>query len=102
MRIKTEVTEVNLRQWEYITTQVPVNGREFLSSLPRVCTVFVSPGAQELHIEMDVTEFLTLALRLENIRNEPAVAPGPSNWGKPLPPFDSDFADRLENGAYDR
>lgn len=71
MRTRIKVADLNLRQWDHLTTEVPVDGREFLPGIPRVCAVFeLTPDFSELHIEMDVAEFLTLMLRLENIRNE--------------------------------
>jgi hypothetical protein len=75
MRARIKVTELNLRQWDHITTEVPVNGREFLPGLPRVCVVFeVAPEISELHIEMDVVEFASLMTRLSAITNEPDVS----------------------------
>jgi hypothetical protein len=75
MRTAIEVKDLNLRQWDYIQTKVPVNGREFLPGLPTACVTFeVSPDLAVLHVDMDLAEFIGLMLRLENIRNEPAVA----------------------------
>lgn len=75
MRARVKVADLNLRQWDHITTEVPVDGREFLDGLPRVCVVFeLTPEISEVHIEMDVAEFATLMTKLEGIRNEPAVA----------------------------
>jgi hypothetical protein len=75
MRTAIEVKDLNLRQWDHIQTEVPVSGREFLPGLPTACVVFeVSPDLSALHVEMDLAEFIGLMLRLENIRNEPAVA----------------------------
>lgn len=75
MRTAIEVKGLNLRQWDYVQTNVPVDGREFLPGLPTACVVFeVSPDLAELHVEMDLAEFIGLMLTLENIRNEPAVA----------------------------
>ena len=72
MRTRIKVTDLNLRQWDYLQTEVPVDGREFLPGLPRACVVFeLTPDMAELHIEMDLAEFIGLMLRLENIRNEP-------------------------------
>jgi hypothetical protein len=71
MRARIKVTDLNLRQWDYVTTQIPVDGREFLPGVPRVCVVFeLTPDFSELHVEMDVAEFLTTMVRLESIRNE--------------------------------
>lgn len=71
MRTRIKVTDLNLRQWDYLVSQVPVDGRTFLPGIPRVCVEFeLTPDFNELHIEMDSAEFLTLMLRLENIRNE--------------------------------
>lgn len=75
MRTRVKVADLNLRQWDHLTTEVPVNGREFLDGLPRLCVEFeLTPDLHQLHIEMDVAEFATLMIRLEGIRNEPAVA----------------------------
>lgn len=71
MRTRIKVTDLNLRQWDYLTTEVPVNGREFLDGLPRACVVFeLTPDMSELHIEMDLAEFATVMTRLHGIRNE--------------------------------
>lgn len=75
MHTRVKVVDLNLRQWDHITTEVPVNGREFLEGLPRLCVEFeLTPDFSSLHIEMDVAEFATLMTRLEGIKNEPAVA----------------------------
>jgi hypothetical protein len=74
MRTAIEVKDLNLRQWDHIQTEVPVDGREFLPGLPTACVVFeVSPDLSALHVEMDLAEFIGLMLRLEQIRNEAAV-----------------------------
>lgn len=74
MRTRIKVTDLNLRQWDYLTTEVPVNGRTFLEGLPRACVVFeLTPDLSELHIEMELVEFSTVMLRLNSIRNEVAV-----------------------------
>jgi hypothetical protein len=71
MRARVKVTDLNLRQWDYVTTQIPVDGREFLPGVPRVCVVFeLTPDFSELHVEMDVAELLTTMVRLESIRDE--------------------------------
>lgn len=75
MRTRVKVTDINLAQWDYLTTEVPVNGREFLDGLPRLCVEFeLTPDFHQLHIEMDVTEFATVMTRLEGIRNTGLVA----------------------------
>lgn len=74
MRTEIKVTDLNLRQWDHITTEVPVDGRVILEGVPRVCVVFVlSEDISELHVEMDVVEFAALVVRLNTIRNEVAV-----------------------------
>jgi hypothetical protein len=74
MRARIKVADLNLRQWDYLTTNVPVDGREFLPGLPRVCAVFeVAPEISELHIEMDAAELAGLLVVLEGIKNEPDV-----------------------------
>lgn len=74
MRARIKVTDLNLRQWDHITTQVPVNGRTFVEGVPRLCVEFeVAPELSPLHVEMDVMEFAGLMVRLESIKNEPAV-----------------------------
>ena len=71
MRTRVKVADLNLRQWDHLTTEVPVNGREFLDGLPRLCVEFeLTPDLHSLHIEMDVAEFATLMTRLHGIRNE--------------------------------
>lgn len=71
MRTQITVTDLNLRQWDHLVTQVPVDGRTFLPGIPVLCVGFkLNPDISELHIQMDAAEFLTLMLRLENIRNE--------------------------------
>jgi hypothetical protein len=83
MRTRIKVTDLNLRQWDYVVTQIPVDGREFFPNVPRVCAVFeVAPEISALHVEMDaeflavmdVAEFLTVMLKLEQIKNEPDVS----------------------------
>lgn len=75
MHIKIKVKDLNLRQWDYLTTEVPVSGRTFLPGLPRVCVEFeLTPDFHSLHIEMDVAEFAGLSTVLEGIKNETAVA----------------------------
>jgi hypothetical protein len=75
MHTRVKVRDLNLRQWDHLTTEVPVNGREFLDGLPRLCVEFeLAPEVSSLHIEMDVAEFATIMTRIESIRNEPAVA----------------------------
>jgi hypothetical protein len=75
MRTAIEVKDLNLRQWDYIQTNVPVDGREFLPGLPTACVMFeVSPDLTVLHVEMDLAEFIGLMLTLEAIKNEAAVA----------------------------
>jgi hypothetical protein len=72
MRTRSKVTDLRLRQWDYVVTQIPVDGREFFPNVPRVCAVFeVAPEISALHVEMDVAEFLTVMLKLEQIKNEP-------------------------------
>ena len=75
MRTQIKVTDLNLRQWEYVATKVPVNGREFLGGLPRVCVVFeLTEDISEIHIEMDLIELTGLLVVLEGVRNEPATS----------------------------
>jgi hypothetical protein len=75
MRTRIKVADLNLRQWDYLTTNVPVDGRDFLPGLPRVCAVFeVAPEISELHIEMDAVELAGLLVVLEGIRNDPDPA----------------------------
>lgn len=72
MRTAIEVKDLNLRQWDYVQTNVPVGGREFLPGLPTACVVFeVSPDLSALHVEMDLAEFVGLMVTLEAIKNEP-------------------------------
>lgn len=75
MHTRVKVKDLNLRQWDHLTTEVPVNGREFLDGLPRLCVEFeLTPDFHSLHIEMDVAEFATIMTRIESIRNEPDVS----------------------------
>jgi len=74
MRTRIKVTDLNLRQWDHLQTKVPVDGREFLPGLPTACVVFeLTPDMAELHIEMDLAEFVGLMLTLEAIKNEVPV-----------------------------
>lgn len=74
MRTRIKVTDLNLRQWDYLTTEVPVTGRTFLPGLPTACVVFeLTPDFSELHIEMDLAEFTSLMTHLGSIRNEVVV-----------------------------
>lgn len=75
MHTRVKVKDLNLRQWDHLTTEVPVNGREFLEGLPRLCVEFeLTADFHSLHIEMDVAEFAGLMTVLEGIKNEAAVA----------------------------
>lgn len=75
MRTRVKVADLNLRQWDHLVTQVPVDGRVILEGVPRVCAVFeLTPDFSELHVEMDVVEFAALLVKLNTIRNEVAVA----------------------------
>lgn len=75
MRTTIKVRDLNLRQWDYLTTQVKVDGRDFLLGLPRVCVEFeLTPDFQVLHIEMDVAEFVSLTCALQAVKNETVVA----------------------------
>jgi hypothetical protein len=75
MRTRIKVTDLNLRQWDHITTQVPVDGRVILEGVPRVCVVFeLTPDFSELHVEMDVVEFAALVVKLNTIKNEVSVS----------------------------
>ena len=75
MRTRVKVSDLNLRQWEYLQTNVLVTGREFLDGLPRACVVFeLTPDMAELHIEMDLVELAGLMITLNAIKDEVAVA----------------------------
>lgn len=75
MHIRTKVKDLNLRQWDHITTSVPVDGRVILEGVPRVCVEFeLTPDFHVLHVEMDVVELAALLVKLNTIRNEVAVA----------------------------
>lgn len=66
MRTRIKVTDLSLGQWDYITTKVPVNGREFLPGIPRACVEFeLTPDFNVLHIEMDLVELASLLIRLQ-------------------------------------
>lgn len=67
MRATVEVKDLNPAQNLYVLKNVPVNGREFLPGLPRVCVVFDMGEAIQLHVEMDVTELATIMVRLTTI-----------------------------------
>lgn len=74
MRTRIKITDLNLRQWDHITTTVPVDGRVILEGVPRVCAVFeLTPEISEIHVELDVVELAALLVKLNTIRNEPAV-----------------------------
>lgn len=72
MRTQITVTELNDRQWDHLTNEVPVNGPEILAGAPVLCVVFTKEGV-DLHVEMDLVEFTTLLAHLENIKNETVV-----------------------------
>lgn len=75
MRTRIKVTDLNLRQWDHITTQVPVDGRVILEGVPRVCVEFeLTADFHTLHVELDVVEFAALTVKLETIKNEVPVA----------------------------
>ncbi len=75
MRTRVKVTDLNLRQWEYLQTNVLVTGREFADVLPRGCVVFeMVPGMAELHVEMDLVELAGLMVTLNGLKDEVAVA----------------------------
>lgn len=72
MRTRMKVADLNLRQWDHITTTVPVDGRVILEGVPRVCVVFeLAPEISEIHVEMDVVELAALLVKLNTIRNDP-------------------------------
>lgn len=96
MRTRIKVTDLNLRQWDYLTTEVPVNGRKFLPGLPTACVVFeLTPDLSELHIELDLAEFTTLMTHLGSIRNEVVVTAQAALTPDALP----DHLDDLRNAA---
>jgi hypothetical protein len=65
MRTRIKVTDLSLAQWDYLTSKVPVDGREFLAGIPRACVVFeLTPDFSELHIEMDLVELAGLMVTL--------------------------------------
>lgn len=83
MRTQIKVEEVNLRQWEYIRIEVPVDGREFLPGESRACVVFICEAChplvdEELHVEMGMIEFTALMSRLQLIGNETVAIPVPT------------------------
>lgn len=115
MHTRVKVKDLNLRQWDHLTTVVPINGRTFMNEVPRLCVEFeLTPDLHQLHIEMDVAEFAALMIRLERIKNEKGLAEiaqaalTPDALPDHLeqvrrdadPAYDPAFADRLENGAY--
>jgi hypothetical protein len=67
MRATVEVKDLNSAQVAHLARQVPVNGREFLPGIPRVCTMFELAEGVDLHVEMDVAELATLMIRLATI-----------------------------------
>lgn len=67
MRATVEVKDLNPAQAAYLARQVPVNGREFITGIPRVCAVFELAEGVDLHVEMDVTELAALMVRLATI-----------------------------------
>jgi hypothetical protein len=65
MRTRIKVADLTLSQWDYLTTQVPVNGRTFLPGMPRACVEFeLTPDFSSLHIEMDLVELAGLMVVL--------------------------------------
>jgi hypothetical protein len=75
MRTEIKVGDLNLRQWGYITENVPVDGRVILEGVPRVCVVFeLNEDIQVLHVELDVVEFASILVHVNQIRNEPDVS----------------------------
>jgi hypothetical protein len=77
MRIQTTVTDLSPRQMRYVTERVPVDGREFLSGVPRTCTVFELSEGINLHVEMDVVELASLMVTLAGIQVRQVVESGP-------------------------
>lgn len=66
MRTRIKVADLSLGQWDYITTEVPVDGRVFLPGIPRACVEFeLTPDFNVLHIEMDLVELASLLIRLQ-------------------------------------
>lgn len=65
MRTRIKVMDLSLTQWDYLTTKVPVDGREFLAGIPRACVEFeLTPDFNTLHIEMDLVELAGLTVTL--------------------------------------
>lgn len=61
MRSTIKVKDLSLVQWDYLTSKVAVDGRDFLPGLPRACVEFeLTPDFEVLHIEMDVVELAGL------------------------------------------
>lgn len=61
MRTTVKIKDLSLAQWQYIQKTVPVNGRDFLPGLPRLCAVFeLTAEVEEFHVDMDVMELAML------------------------------------------
>lgn len=77
MRTTITVTGLTMAQWDYVTTEVPVDGRNLSSrTLLRACVVFeLAEDAPKLHIEMDVAEFIGLMIRLATLVSIPVLIP---------------------------
>lgn len=68
MKIRVEVSDLNLRQRKFLAETVPVN-RKPTAGIPHACTVFsLAPedqAPQELHVELDLIELAVLLLRAD-------------------------------------
>jgi hypothetical protein len=64
MRIKTEVTELDHRQWAYLK-KAPTTGYQFTEGQSRVCAVFTNEDStEELHTEMPVAVYQGILMGL--------------------------------------
>lgn len=77
MRVSVKVEDISPRQWEYLVTEVPVDGRTFYDAVPRLCVEFAQTqdSPVRLHIEMDAAEYALVMIRLERIENEAPIPP---------------------------
>jgi hypothetical protein len=115
MRARVRITDLSAAQWARLQDRL-MTSYHITAGAARVCAEFESghPQDEVRHVEMPVQEFATVMtelnhlgyaaeLRAEGEQLPPALQRVVGTWGPGQGPhYDPHFADRLENGAYDR
>ena len=117
MRTRTKITDLSAAQWERLQVRLQA-AYDIPPGIARVCAVFELAPQTERHVEMPAQAFATLLAELAQIGHAetnlaavslsglPAYLEGQRNAADPVRAaervYDPEFADRLENGAYDK